>query len=145
MATRSTNITRKFLASGQDVLIDVPVVASDIVYEGSAVGESSTTGTGRPLVGADSFMGFCVRQCDNSSGSANDKKIRVMAQGLVQLTITGVDNINDEGATVYASDDDTFTLTNSTGHSSIGKLVSVDDTTNNLGTVFFQSVSLRSI
>lgn len=145
MATRSSDITRKFLASGQDVLVDLPIVASDIIYEGSAVGESSTNGTARPLSGGDTFMGFCVRRCDNASGAANDKKVRVMAQGLVQLTVTGVDNINDYDAAVYASDDDTFTLTSSTGHTQIGKVVSVDDTTNNLATVFFQSSSLRSI
>lgn len=144
MTTRSSNVARKFL-QGSEVYLDLPAVASDIVYEGSAVGESSTNGTFRPLVGGDNFAGFAVRQVDNSSGAANDKKIRVLAQGFAQLSVTGVDNINDEGATVYASDDDTFTLTNTTANSAIGKVVSVDDASGGLATVFFQAVSLRSI
>ena len=145
MTTRSSDITRKFLLTGNEIYSDVPVIASDIIYEGSAVGESTTTGTFRPLAGADTFRGFCVRRADNASGSASAIKVRVIEQGLVQLTVTGVDNANDVDAAVYASDDDTFTLTSTTTNTQIGKVITVDDTTNNLATVFFQSVGLRSI
>src|SRR4051812_34060819 len=81
---------------------EVPAIAADIIYAGAAVGESSTSGTGRPLAAGDNFMGFCTERCDNSAGAANDKLIKVLASGRAELVVTGVDNLNDEGATVYA-------------------------------------------
>jgi hypothetical protein len=65
-------------------------------------------------------------------------------EGYVYLPVTGVDNIDDLGATVYAIDDDSFTLTSSTGHTSIGKLQSYDGTSG-YGTVFFEAAAVRSI
>ncbi len=144
MTTLAADKPRSFGVDGAALYADLPVVASDIVYAGAAVGESTTTGTFRPLSGGDTFAGFCVRQCDNATGSANDKKIRVLLRGTAFLPITGVDNINDEGATVYASDDDTFTLTSTTTHSSIGKLISYSGTSG-YGTVYFEAASVRSI
>lgn len=143
MATLAADKKRQFLLQGAK-FADLPVIAADIVYEGAAVGESSTNGTGRPLVAADGFMGFAVRRCDNSAGSANDRKIRVMTSGYVaNLPVTGLDNINDLGSTVYASDDDTFTLA-STGNSAIGKVQSYDGVSG-FGTVYFESIDVRSI
>jgi hypothetical protein len=140
MATRSSDVTRAFLLDGGEIYSDVDVIASDIVYEGSTVGELSTSGTYRPLAGGDTFKGFCLRRCDNASGAASAKKIRVR-----QLIVTGVDNLNDADAAVYCVDDDTFTLTSSTAHTQIGKVVSVDNATTGLCTVYFESVALRSI
>src|SRR5678816_560828 len=98
---------------------EVDAIASDIIYNGAAVGESVSTGTGRPLVAADNFMGFCVEQCDNSAGAASAKKIKVLFTGVVWLTVTN-GALATYGDTIYASDDDTFT-TASTGNTSIGK------------------------
>lgn len=146
MATLAKDKPRVFENTGAHMDInEVPIIASDIVYAGAAVGESSTTGTGRPLVGGDNFMGFAIEQCDNSSGAAGDKKIKVLASGYVLLTVTGVDNLNDEGSTVYASDDDTFTLTSTTANSAIGKVHRVVSTTANKAVVYFESVSRRSL
>ena len=143
MATLAVDKKRQFLLQGAKYA-DLPVIASDIVYEGAAVGESSTNGTGRPLVAGDGFMGFAMRRCDNAAGSANDRKIRVMTSGYVaNLPVTSLDNVNDLGATVYASDDDTFTLA-STGNTAIGKVQSYDGVSG-FGTVYFESVDVRSI
>ena len=73
MTTLAADKKRAFLGQGE-LFADLPCVASDIIYEGAAVGESTTTGTARPLVGADTFMGFAVRRADNASGSAGDVK-----------------------------------------------------------------------
>lgn len=99
----------------------IPIIADDIVYAGAAVGESGSTGTGRPLVGADNFMGFATEACDNTDGSASAKKIKVRDRGVTKLTVAGAASADDYDATVYATDDDTFTLTSS-GGSSIGKV-----------------------
>jgi hypothetical protein len=143
MTTLAADKKRVFLLQGE-IYNDVPAIATDIIYEGAAVGESVSTGTARPLVGGDTFLGFAVRQCDNSAGAAAAKKVRLLTTGQVYLPITGVDNINDVGDTVYAIDDDTFTLTSSTGHTAIGKLTSYDGTSG-YGTVRFEAAGFRSI
>lgn len=119
----------------------IPSIASDITYEGAAVGESSATGTGRPLVAGDAFRGFAFRQCDNSAGAASDKKIDLVVKGLVDLPITSV-AITDTDATVYASDDDTFTLS-STGNTAIGKVAEIVAT--GTARVAFEAASYQSL
>jgi hypothetical protein len=143
MTTLAADKKRAFLGQGE-LFADLPVIATDIIYEGAAVGEDSTNGTAQPLVGGGTFMGFAVRRADNAAGSAGAVKVRVMTQGYVYLPVTGVDNVNDYDAAVYAIDDDSFTLTSSTGHTQIGKLQSYDGTSG-YGTVFFQSSAVRSI
>lgn len=142
MTTLAADVKRPFGLQGE-TFEDIPVIASDIIYEGAAVGESSSTGTARPLVGGDTFFGFAVRRADNSSGSAGDIRVRVMTSGEVKLPITNVDNINDLGDTVYASDDNAFTLA-STGNTAIGKLVSYNSVSG-YGVCRFEAAMFRSI
>ena len=99
---------------------DLPVIQSDIIYEGAAVGDNGTN-VFRPLVAGDRFAGFAEANVDNSSGATADKNVRVRTRGRVQLPITNIDS-TDLGKAVFASDDDTFTLTQST-NSHIGKAV----------------------
>lgn len=91
---------------------DLPVIASDIIYEGAAVGDNGS-GYARPLVAGDPFRGFAAAKADNSSGSAGDINVRTRRCGDIQLSISGL-AITDAGKDVFASDDDTFTLTQST-------------------------------
>lgn len=140
MTTLAKNTPRAYEVGHEDDYNDLPAVATDIIYEGAAVGDSS--GYARPLVAADAFGGFATRQADNSSGSAGAINVRVRQVGVVTLAVTGVTGVTDEGSTVYASDDDTFTLTAS-GNSSIGKIVRwVSGTTCQ---VYFEAASRRSI
>lgn len=104
----------------EDAFQEMGVVASDIIYEGSAVGENGA-GYARPLTSGDRFIGFCVDKVDNSSGSAGAKKVRLARKGKIQLTVTGASAVTDEGSAVYATDDDTFTLT--AGGTRIGHVV----------------------
>lgn len=119
---------------------ELPVVASDIIYEGAAVGDSS--GNARPLVAADPFQGFADRKADNSTGAAGDINVRVRQKGFIPLPVVGVTGIADEGSTVYASDDDTFTLT-ATANSTVGKVARFISGTTVL--VYFEAAALRSI
>lgn len=91
---------------------ELPVVAADIIYEGAAVGDNGS-GVARPLVAGDPFLGFAIENVDNSAGAAGDKTVKVKKHGEVVLPITSL-AITDRGKPVYASDDDTFTLTAST-------------------------------
>jgi hypothetical protein len=138
MATLSSDKARAFHAI--DNVFDLPAVATDIIYKGAAVGDSS--GTGRPLVAADVFMGFAVAKCDNSAGAASAKQIRVSQSGVVEIAVTGVSSTDSVGVDVYATDDDTFTLTAS-GASSIGTIVKWITGTTCL--VAYQGSAFRSI
>jgi hypothetical protein len=85
-----------------------------------------------------------MEKCDNASGAASAKLIKILRSGVVKnLPVTGLDNVNDAGATVYASDDDTFTLTAS-GSSSIGKVEKYNGVSG-YGDVYFEGESRRSI
>lgn len=84
-----------------------PVIASQIIYEGSAVGLVDATGHARPLTSADKFAGFADAKVDNSAGAAAAKTVRVVESGKIQLAVSGA-VITDVGQPVYATDDDTF-------------------------------------
>jgi len=99
---------------------ELPMIAADIIYEGAAVGDNAS-GLARPLVAADPFLGFAERTADNSAGAASALKVRVRTRGQVQLAVTGVASAADVSETVYASDDDTFTLT-AGSNTAIGKV-----------------------
>lgn len=99
---------------------ELPMIANDIIYEGAAVGDNGS-GLARPLVAADPFLGFAERTADNSAGAASAKNVRVRTRGQVQLAVVGASSAADVSETVYASDDDTFTLT-STSNTAIGKV-----------------------
>lgn len=115
MATRSSDLARN-LELG--TINEIPMIASDIIYEGSAVGIVKASGHARPLTAGDFFAGFCESQEDNSAGAAAALNVRVRKSGLVQLSVSGA-VITDVGQPVYASDDDTFVFT-PTSNSFIG-------------------------
>jgi hypothetical protein len=138
MATLAADSLRTF--RGDFTVNEIPAVASDILYRGSAVGDSS--GTARPLVAGDAFEGFVDAQADNSAGSASAINVRVRSSGQVKLAVTSVASTDDIGKTVYASDDDTFTLA-STSNSAVGKIT--EWVTSTTCWVYFEAVSRRSI
>ena len=97
---------------------EVPIITSEIIYEGAAVGIVDASGHARPLSGGDKFAGFAESNCDNSAGAAAAKNVRVRKSGLVELSVSGA-VITDIGQPVYATDDDTFVFL-PTGGSFIG-------------------------
>jgi hypothetical protein len=99
---------------------ELPVIASDIIYEGAAVGAVIGTGHVRPLTSVDKFVGFAERKCDNSTGAAAAKNVRVVESGKIVLSVSGA-VITDIGQPVYATDDDTFVFL-PTGGVYIGKV-----------------------
>lgn len=111
MTTLAADVLREFLIGDE---ADYPVIASDIIYQGAAVGENAS-GYARPLAAADPFLGFALSKADNSAGSAGDIKVKVLTRGKVRLTVAGATAVTaNDRPIVYASDDATFTLTAST-------------------------------
>jgi hypothetical protein len=95
----------------------LPAVATDIIYEGSAVGDNAS-GYGRPLVAADPFRGHAIEQCDNSVGAAGAKEIRVLT-GRYRMEVSLAGYITDVGQPVYMSDDQVYTFS-APGNSYVG-------------------------
>ena len=88
---------------------EIPVIASDIIYEGAAVGVVKATGHARPLAAGDKFAGFAITKCDNSLGGAAARQVKTLSKGKMKLPVAGA-VITDLGMPVYASDDDTFSF-----------------------------------
>jgi hypothetical protein len=101
-------------------IIDIPAVATDILYRGAAL--EDTSGTADVVSGTGTFLGFSAAKVDNSSGAASAVDVPVYVEGEVYLSVAGVTSTDDIGSTVYATDDTTFTLTAS-GATAIGKIV----------------------
>lgn len=122
MATLAVDKPRVYETGHDNVLNDVPMIDNDIIYEGAAVGDNAS-GLARPLVAGDVFMGFAVKNADNTGlgHAASAINVRVRESGRIQLAVTGASSAADAGEIVYAADDDTFTLTAS-GSSAIGRV-----------------------
>lgn len=121
MTTLAAALQRRFEFNEDPLFNDMPVIASDIIYEGAAVGDDGN-GFARPIGATDVFIGFAEKTVDNSGGSAGDVNVRVRQKGTVQLTVAGVVDVDDMGELVYTTDDDTFTLTVGT-NPIIGRIV----------------------
>lgn len=104
MTTLAANKPRAFELGSRNSL---PVIASDIIYEGAAVGMVVGTGHARPLAAGDVFVGFAERKADNSAGAAAAISVDVVKSGQIELSVSGA-VITDVGQPVYATDDDTF-------------------------------------
>ena len=99
----------------------LPVKASTQIYKGGLIGLSG--GYGRGLVAGDPFVGVAYEGVDNSTGSDGDKMVRVCTLGEFEHALTSASRANNKSA-VYASDDETLTLTAS-GNSFVGHQVDV--------------------
>lgn len=98
---------------------DFLVAASTTIYDGAIVGLSS--GYARGLVAGDAFAGVAIQKRDNSTGAAGALKVRVRRRGYLVMNVTGASALTDKGKDVYASADDTLTLTQGS-NSPVGKV-----------------------
>jgi hypothetical protein len=91
-------------------LSELPLAAGVTIFESSMLGDNGA-GYGRPLVAGDLFRGHSVEHCDNSSGGVGEVAVkRLRGRYRLEVTISGVAR-TDVGKRVYASDDETYTLT----------------------------------
>ena len=111
MTTLSTDTARAYELG---LINEFPVIASEVIYEGAAVGIVAASGHARPLTSVDKFAGFAEKQANNASGDAADINVRVKRCGAVKLAVTGA-VITDVGLPVYASDDNAFSFIKTSG------------------------------
>jgi len=99
---------------------ELPAAAA-IIYEGAILGDNGS-GYARCLVAGDPFRGHAMEYIDNSAGSEGDQNIKLMrGRYRLEVTLTSV-AITDIGKQVFASADDTYTLTPGS-NSVVGRVV----------------------
>lgn len=116
----------KFYTSQE--LVDIPVDDDVNIYKGAFVGANSLTGYARPLTAGDEFLGVAYKQADNtvSGHSAAGIDVRLHQSIDIVHTLSGA-AVTDIGSVVYASDDETLTLTSS-GNTRVGRIVAIEGT-----------------
>jgi hypothetical protein len=87
----------------------IPMAASAKGYQDAFAG--FTSGTLRALTAGDVFAGVFARLADNSSGAASAINGTVENGVSIKHAVVGADGVDHVGALVYASDDETLTLT----------------------------------
>ena len=101
----------------------LPIKGGSIIYEGAAVG-SNSSGYAKPITNGDKFCGFADEKIDNSGGGDGAKTVRIRKKGSVLLDISGI-TLADINKSVYATDDNTFTLS-ATNAVYIGQISRID-------------------
>ena len=99
-----------------------PVSASKRLYQATLCFADASAGTITDVTnsGANHFFGVVVEECDNSSGSAGDKKVEVYQEGEFELVGSSLTQAM-VGDKIYASDNYTITTT-STNNTLIGRV-----------------------
>jgi len=92
------------------------------VFKGALVGVTAG-GYARPLVAGDLFAGIAYEEMDNTAGADGDQSIRLYTLGDFGHALSGA-TIANLGDPVYASADDTLTLT-ATSNSFVGHAIDV--------------------
>jgi hypothetical protein len=101
----------------------LPIKGGSIIYEGAAVG-SNSSGYAKPITNGDKFCGFADEKIDNSGGGDGAKTVRIRKKGSILLDISGI-TLADINKSVYATDDNTFTLS-ATNAVYIGQISRID-------------------
>ena len=116
----------EFYASEE--LVDFPVKDNVKIYKGGFVWRDRATGYEHPLAAGDEYLGLAYRQADNTASGHAAGGINARLHQSVDIVhaLSGV-TLGDVGKDVYASDDETLTLT-PTGNSRVGRIVAVENT-----------------
>lgn len=112
-------------------IVSLKVAASTTIYKGSMVCLSSGYAVSSTGTDSQPFVGVAYEGCDNSSGSAGDKSVRVYRKGIFEYTLASA-AITDIGSTVYGADNVTVQKTQDSAEPAVGRIVAFE----NAGKVF---------
>ncbi|MDP9175622.1 MAG: hypothetical protein M3O30_17400 [Planctomycetota bacterium] len=139
--TNAASRTFEMLADEQDY----PMAAAKI-YQGSALSDAGSPGAAtnvaETLVAGENFLGFANTTIDNSGGTAGSQTIDMKCKGTVLLVVAGL-AATSLGASVYASDGNTFTLT-AAANSKIGVVKKILSVSAGTALVSFSGVQYRA-
>ena len=102
-------------------LRSLPAAAYVKIYKGALVGVRHD-GYARGLVAGDRFAGIAYEELDNTDGGSGSKSVRVYTLGDFALALTGVEEYH-RLKEVYATDDETLSLTAGPRSSFVGHVV----------------------
>jgi predicted RecA/RadA family phage recombinase len=109
----------------EGIIVDLPMGASETIQKGAFVSLDSGDQFGAPLAGGEIFVGIALEK--KVSGAANgDTTIKVLTDGVFQYAVTSIAQA-DIGKMLYATDDHTLALADTSG-SSVGRIVNVPAT-----------------
>jgi len=117
--TKLTTDTNRVYELGD--INEFPVLGGELIYQGAAVGLEVASGYVRDLQVGDKFLGFAEDNIDATNASDGEKNIRLKRRGNVTLELSGA-ALTDVGKSIYATDDNTFTLSN-TSSVYIGQII----------------------
>lgn len=144
MAALSADTPRKYSPDVAPHFINMPGKVSTTFYEGGAVTDDGGNGEADMLALSETFVGFCEKGV-TTNATTSDINVQIRTQGVIHdLPVTGLDADTDFGVTVYATTSGDFTLTSSSTHVTIGKVVGYNGVSG-YGDVFFQGAVMRSI
>ncbi len=103
---------------------EFPLAGGANIYQGAAVG-ANTAGYARSLQTSDTFLGFAEDHVNNTNGLDGAKNIRVRKRGSVLLEVAGI-TLVDLNKSVYAINDNTFTLASTGNAVYIGQISKID-------------------
>ena len=131
----TADTARNLVPAGPDSVNDLPVLTNTLIYQGSIVGSSA--GYARGCVAGDKFMGINQHgQANNNPGASGAILVRVVTKGVWRgMAITGASGVADFGKNVYASADDTLTLTPGS-NTFIGRICRYDPDTTKFDVAF---------
>lgn len=86
-----------------------PVAAATRIFLNALVGLNA--GVARPLQKGDKFGGLCLSEIDNRDGAAGDLSVETEFGSVAIVPVAGLTGHQDFQRVVYASDDNTLTLT----------------------------------
>src|SRR3990172_6675815 len=126
----TTKYSAKALTRAEGIVMNFPVAASTVIYKGGFVGlnpagnlkmyAAPTVGT--TLVGGDRFVGLALEHIASQT-AAGDKNCEVLVYGCFEGAL-GSATIFDQGAAVFASDDNTLTQA-ALGNAFVGNVLSL--------------------
>lgn len=112
MSALTANLHREYFSPHQS---DYAAIDQVQIFEGAAL--TLIAGQVQPLTSGDAFSGFALSPPNASRGV---RIVTVSTKGKVELSVSGVVDDSSIGDTVYATDDNTFTVT--PGGSEIGTI-----------------------
>lgn len=104
-------------------IISLPVYQSTTIYAGGFVSVVTSHGYAVPTANAANhrFKGIALDYVDNSAGSSGDKEVRLWTTGDFEIVTSGM-AITDNGAKMYAADDQKATKATTTHNVYVGKV-----------------------
>jgi len=131
--TQPVNVKMKY---DQKDVIAIPMAAVKL-FRGAMIFLSTAGYANKPTnTAGEKFLGIALETIDNSAGNAGDKEIHIVRKGLFSPPVTGSPTQASDLQAMYASDDQTTTLT--ANNNFVGRLETVESAGDTKGTVWIR-------